>query len=631
MQDTSPSDICRSWWTQPQKQAHGDVFSLVQFIRKAQKGRRAANVLHMRIVTGDDPAGRGPNASYFQARGPSQGGERSRYFLCTSLVDTAQSLIASAKPTTAILTQGGDWDMQQRARKASRGVEGQLRQLGIEQLGPQWFRDAATNDIGALYGYLDDETGKPVVERVLPNAVLVDHNEALNSAPRCMYLVRFVDRARLQELFPKKRKLLTGACGPNNEDRVDYFLSRDTAADLVIVVDAWRLGSEKIPGRHIMCTDNATLADDEYCYDDFPIIPLRYEERPLGWYGQSLVERTKESQRRVNQLIRKYERCQDLVSRPIVGIPRSSGLTPEQISNLPGECFPINGEAPFYAMWSGTPPDLRAEIPAIREETLNNEGLSPQQVQGEKIAGVNSAVGLQAADDIQSRRHIIKQRRYEDAHVALTRLLFRLNDEAAERDPEYTITASAKRGRTDYIARIKWTDVQLDLDDVRIQAYPTSSLPSTPKGRIDSVVGLMQAGLLSQQQALEMMNMPDLDSEMRELLADVDYARHLVDEVIEGENEVYPDPAVGVPTLALCLETARKAYMQASIAEAPEPVMQDLRDWMTALANKITELQPPPAPAPMPMGPMMGDPMAQGLPPEAAMAAQLPPQPMGMA
>src|SRR5690606_17270077 len=125
---------------------------------------------------------------------------------------------------------------------------------------------------------------------------------------------------------------------------------------------------------------------------EFPFAFLRYADYPIGWYGQSLVARTKESQRRINKLIKKYEASQDYNSKCVTVVPRSSGLTPEQITNLPGQVvFSESGE-PKLLTWNGTPPDLRAEIPAIREECLNNEGLSEQHVQGDMIGGVRSAV-----------------------------------------------------------------------------------------------------------------------------------------------------------------------------------------------------------------------------------------------
>lgn len=616
------------------------MVSLANFLRKHQKDRRRANVLHQRIVSNDDPAGRGADYSRMQAAKMklTGGAERTRYMLCLSIVDTAASIVSSAKPTLQYLTQAGDWHLQRKAKQRTLALTGQMRQLEVEELGPRIFRDGAVCDVGSVYGYVHPETGRVCLERVLPNEVLVDHNEAVHGSPRNRYRVRPANKERLKELYPSKKRLIEAAPCIGQEDRDDFFLTRESAAESVLVVEAWHLGRTKDgeyvknSGRHVMCVQGATLVDEDYEHpNDFPFADFMYADMPVGWYGQSLVSRTKEGQRRINQLIKRYERCQDLASGCVVELPRASGLSPEQISNLPGQTVVTDAPGLKLHVWTGTPPDLRQEIPAIREEILQNEGLSEQQVQGEKMAGVNSAVGLRAADDIQARRHVHPQRRYERWHIDVAKLIARCNDDAAKLDPKYTVTSQIKLGRRDYIHSIPWTDVQVDENDVRLQVFPTSSLSTTPKGRRDDVMGLLQAGMITLQSAVELLDLPDLDTETANQLAETDCARWMVEEVMDGED-VLIDPILGESGLQLTLDTARKAYLQCMYCKAPDGVMDRLRDFMTDLTAEITKLKPPPAPAPMPMG----APMPPEMMPPPDGGAPLPPMtptagPMGIA
>lgn len=630
MDAQTPNATERKWWTS-KRDTHAAVFSLTGFLRKHQKERRRMNRLHMRIVSNDDPAGRGLYGTPMEAAKSrlDGGSEKSRYMLCLSIVDTAASIVSSSKPTLQALTQAGDWSMQRRAKERTLALSGQMRHLRIDELGPKIFRDAAICDVAGVFGYLHPETRRVCLDRVLSNEILVDHNEAIHGKPRNLYRVYPVNRERLKELYPRFADKIENASGVDIDDRDDFFLTRESAADSVLVAESWHLGpairpvkGKELPasklGRHVLCVSNATLVDEPYKHQEFPFAFLKYADFPVGWYGQSLVARTKESQRRINKLIKKYEISQDLNSKCVTVVPRSSGLGPDQITNLPGQVvFSESGE-PKLLRWDGTLPDLRADIPAIREECLNNEGLSEQQVQGDRIQGVNSAVGIRAADDVQSRRHVHPQRRYERWHLDVAELIARLNDDATEEDPSYSVTSQVRRGRRDFINSVKWADVQVDPDDVRLQIFPTSSLSTTPKGRRDDVMGLLQAGMITQQVALELLDMPDLDTETSNALAEVDYSRWQVEEVMDG-NGFEIDPILTADGLSLCLDTARKAYLQCLYSKAPDDVLENLRDYMKSLSDEIARIAPKPAPVPeVPMDPAMAMPpemMPPGEPP----------------
>jgi hypothetical protein len=620
----TPNSAEKLWWRRPKGDAHGAVSSLCLFLRKHQKERRRANLLHQRIISNDDPAGRGSEYSKMQLAKRTltgSGSTRSRYMLCLSVVDTAASIVSSSKPTLQEVPTLGDWELQRKAKRRNVALGGQMRTMGVERDGPKVFREGAVCDIASVYAYAvkekqrDGSTRVKVRRELVPaNEILIDHNEALHGDPRNRYRTYPASKTRLQELYPNKRASIESAPCVGSDDRDDFYLTTESAVDCVLVYAAWHLGANGKPGRFVLCTQNATLEDDEYDHEEFPFADFKYADMPMGPYGQSLVSRTKEAQLRINQLLAKYDRSLDLHSKCITLVPRSSGLAPEQMNNLPGTVLMVDEGRPELLTWSGQLIDIRTEVPAIREETLANEGLSEQQVQGERMQGVNSAVGLRAADDIQSRRHVHPQRRYEQWHLDYARLIARCNDDAVKLDPEYTVTSQMKSGRRDYLHSVKWADVQIDEDDARLQIFPTSSLSTTPKGRRDDVMGLLQAGMITQMAALELLDLPDIDAETANALAEIDYARWQVEEVMDGEDVVI-DPILGESGLRLALDTARKAYLQCAPAKAPDEVMDRLRDYMAALEEKITALAPLPAPPAV-------DPAAMGVPPE-----MMPPQP----
>ncbi len=178
------------------------------------------------------------------------------------------------------------------------------------------------------------------------------------------------------------------------------------------------------------------------------------------------------------------------------------------------------------------------------------------------------------------------------------------------------MTSQLKRGRRDYIHNVKWKDVQVEDADARLQIFPTSTLSTTPKGRRDDVMGLLQAGMITQMAAMELLDLPDIDTETANQLAEIDYARWQVEEVMDGEEFVI-DPILGLAGMQLAVDTARRAYLQCAFSKAPDEVLDRLRDYMAALTRKITALQPP-APPPAPAPPMPGMPPPEMMAPPGA-------------
>ena len=436
-------------------------------------------------------------------------------------------------------------------------------------------------------------------------------------------------KERVAELYPKKAGAVRNSSGPTQADWDDRHLKNDNTVDMVMVYEAYHLANKEDGkgGRRILCTSHVVLVDEDWPHDWFPDADMRWKDRLTGWYGCGIVEETKAAQLRINRLIKTCEKQENAGTNTWVFVPKGAGVTDHEITNRPLQIVPYNASEgpPTFFKHDGTPMNLVASIDAIKAYTFEQLGLNQAQLQGEKPAGVHSAVGMRTAEDIGSRRHVDNVRQYENLFVALSKLLERLNDMAAERHKArgetYYVTSSETRGRSEVLRAVAWEDVQTK-NPATMRMFPVSQLGSTPQGKMESVQELVSGGYLSKNYALKLLDYPDLDSAMSLELVDLDIVHWQLERIQDGEKNVVP---IAEQNLELSFEEARKVICQAELLDADEPVKRNLRAFRNNLQKMLKLAAPAPAqqtflpgsPAQMPAQPpaMVGaPPMLPGMP-----------------
>lgn len=616
-----PSDEKTTRWWSRKSDAHKCVTDLIGAIRARQTAKRKMDQLHAKIYGNYDVAGQGHLAAtaYEILRGEDG---RMRYLVSAPAVDTMMAILTSNKPVPYYLTEGATWTEQRRAKRKAKIVAGQMLDLGVYKIARNVTRDALVFGTGLAYGYVDDDN-RVGIEKVQPCEVTVDHAEAMSGAPRSMFRTRLMPREQACLLWPKHDGAIRASSGPTQQDWEDRHMKQDTSVDMVLIHEAWHLESSRGAGdgRYVVCTDTVTLASEPWNRDWFPFAEMRWKDRLSGWWGCGLIEETKAAQLRCNKLVKRFEALQNMTNA-YVFVPQGSGVQEHEITNAPLQIIPYNpaAGAPQFFKFDASPQDLRAELGAITEDTFRQVGISMAQLQGEKPAGLKSAVAIRAAEDIGSRRHVDNIRQYEDFFVSMTQLLERLNDVAAENDPDYSVASLETRGRTEVMRRIKWTDVRTKSPST-VRMFPVSALGNTPAGKMESVQELVQGGYLNRNYALKLLDFPDLDSAMAMELVDIDLVHYHLDQIQDGERGVSPLPFMN---LDLAWEETRKVRAHAELLEASETVKRDLERYWNEV-KMLIEMAQPPAPPPAAMPPPMQAPpgapppdMAQAMAPVAA-------------
>jgi hypothetical protein len=157
-----------------------------------------------------------------------------------------------------------------------------------------------------------------------------------------------------------------------------------------------------------------------------------------------------------------------------------------------------------------------------------------------------------------------------------------------------------------------------------MKVYPTSQLATAPAQRIDQLQDLLDRGAIDMPTFRQLLDFPDLESEMTRLNAGRELAEKLIERFLDAEDpndeNVFISPEPGWPLVEM-KPIFLMAATQAELDGAPEENVELLRRFNTA----IDDLLNPPAPP----GPPPGEMPPPGGPPMPPMPPPGPPGPPG--
>jgi len=364
--------IKSAWYLAKTGEAHSQVFETVRFIANQQASQRDDMLFHAELYAAGNITGLGDGSSVSVADQLENylygSGLNTRFNLTAAMVDTAVSLIAQSPVVPQVLTTDGDFKLIRKAERRSQVLQGQLNKDRQETI-KRAFLDAAKVGTGVIHGY-HDEDGLPEAERVHPLEMYVEHMDGLYKKPRSMHRKKLVPREVLKAEHPEHADDVEGApCA--SMDQFNSFLLQGLAGsygDFVEVVESHHLaaGPGK-KGRHTICIPNATLVDEEYRHRKHPYVVFRYRDRDFGFWGSGLAESCRAAQNRINELINRVTRAQDLGSSLVMMNPAGSSehsVRVEELTNDIGLIVnydPAIGE-PHMVTWNGTLDDLQEQI-----------------------------------------------------------------------------------------------------------------------------------------------------------------------------------------------------------------------------------------------------------------------------
>jgi hypothetical protein len=568
----------RHWWKSPKKQTHENVYQYLQHLDNSQSYRSTDNLRHMRLY-GDYAFVGLDSYSYSRVESSHRINHRVTLNIVQSMVDTAISKITKNKPRPTFLTDGGNWSLQQKAKKLSKFCEGIFYDTGLYEEGVKAFTDACIFGTGCIKIFADD--GKICAERVLIEEIKVDDAEAFYGKPRQIHQVKFIHKDVLKEQFPD--------CAASIEQSSDMApMSGSTysnAKDMIKVIESWRLPSSKNAndGKHAITIQNCTLFEEEYKKQRFPFVFIRWTERPIGFFGKGISEQLQGIQLEINKILRTIQVSMHLTSIPKVFVEASSKVVTSHLNNKIGGIIKYAGTKPSYESVGSIPGELFSHLDRLYNRAYEIIGISSLSARSEKPAGLDSGKALRDFNDIESERFLAVGKRYEQMFIDASELILDLAKEIYEDTGELKVRVKGEK----FVETIDWSEVDMDEDKYMMQIFPTSSLSNTPSGRLQDVQELLQAGFISKQDGKKLLDFPDLESVMNLETANLENIERQIDIMINKGTYEAPEP---YQDLELAVQKVQQAYLYYRHQDAPEERLELLRNYIEDAQGLIQQM-----------------------------------------
>lgn len=593
------SPLNHQWWLQDESELYKTVYSYVKVLDQSQVYRQDDNFRHMRLY-GNVESFSLRNFNFFRAEQSYSTQNRVTLNVIQSMVDTVVSKITKNKPRPTFLTEGGDWSLQRKAKKLTQFVDGQFVATDFYQLAALAFQDSCIFGSGAVKIFKDGLDLK--AERVFIDEIIVDDAESLYGQPRQMHQRKWIHKDILKEMFPDKVVQIDMA--GSNEFSTYGSNMYDRKTNMMLVLESWHLPSDKTgkDGKHTICIPSCCLFTEPYEKSYFPFVFWRWNLRPLGFFGQGLAEQLSGIQLEINKILRTIQVSMHLVSVPKIFVEASSKIVSSHLNNKVGGIIKYVGQPPTPGQLGSIPPELFAHLDRLYSRAFEIAGVSQLSAAAAKPAGLNSGKALREYNDLESERFMAVAQRYEKTFLDAAKIFIDLAKDIQAEGGDYSVKVKGNK----FLETIKWSQVALDEDMYLMQCFPTSALSNTPAGRLQDIQELLQAGFISKEDGMKLLDFPDLQRFYNFNNAGIEDIERAIELIIDDGNYQTPEP---YQNLSLGITKFQQAYLYYRANNAPEERLELLRRWIedaAALLQKAQQAAQPPAPEMPPAPPQPG-------------------------
>jgi hypothetical protein len=626
-----------NWSNQPKDSVHGALTAVFGVVREESEWRVQADELHLgfykqserHVVRGSAMRG----AEYDQATLPHN--------VCRGGVDTLQAKVAKRRPLPVAHTYAGSWSNQKRARKMSQFIEGEFyRQRIYERHAPMIVRDALIFGRGHLAVFVRGR--RIAVERLFPWEVFDDEWDARYGSPRNRFYQRSFDQGVALETFARteaggwtqevKRAVEEAglfSSGSENDYATStvkrihvigaYHLCDDPDAHVTEAEEAAeRAGhaeddddedsgsgetrgrgaaprKHKCTGRHIEFTTAGVVLDEPWPFPYFPDVQLDYNAPVAGSKGTGLVEQLEGYQYAINDTCEVLSEQYRLSGVHLL-VPDTAKISYQDFRNGINITGHAPGEKPQIFHADLVNEHMRARPRELRQDALNDCGLSEMSVQSEKPAGITAAIALQTLDDKETERFFIFDTAFSTWNLEIGRRLIDCAKLIAETQGEYAVSVPLKKG----LLKLRWSDVYVDGAELKLS--PTSFLPTEPAAKRQALNDMWESQQIDRAVFLRLLDDPDLQAELDLETAD----KLVIDEMLErmrdaeedeGEAAYMPpseyqqiwteDEATGRKKPGWAPRRAQQTYNRMLLDGAPEFNLDMIRRFMKACDDII--------------------------------------------
>jgi len=574
-------NVNRLWWDESEN-IHKHVFAAAGNIRKNQTALEDLQERHFRLYSGL------PLYSAFTFNlAFDQMDAKFTMNVVQSGVNTMVSKITKNKVKPTFLTDGGDWGMQQQAKKLDKYVYGQMYKLNIEAEAKKAFRDACIFGDGFLKHWHDKE-GEIHVRRVFNPCLLIDQAECLyGQEPKTVYEIRITDKDTLKAKYPDFKLEIDEASISDVPFFIDSF---ETSHNLVLVIEAFRVqirhGKEVKIGKHFIGISTATFLYEDFDFEEIPYIPMSFMPNAIGFYSKGIAEMITGHQVEINRTLRRLSRSMNLMSSPNILVDYMSNIIDTHFNNEVGTVIKYKGAPPVYNFPQGVSPVVIDYLLMMYQKAFEEIGLSQLTAQSKKPEGLDSGKALREYNDIETERFAEVAQAWENFHLKISKAIIQHSVKIAEAGGKVVVLSPNKYGAE----KINFKDIKLKDSEYIMQVYPTSMLPKTPAGRLSYVQELLTTGMVTPEEGLSLLDFPDV-MEMTEMKnAFIDDIRHTAYLIIEKDEYMQPEP---YQNLQFGIQYMTAKYLQMKVRGLPQEKLDLLQRWVNDALSLQQELAPP--------------------------------------
>lgn len=540
-----------------------------------------------------------------------------------SVNNAVTAKISTNRPRCMPLTEGGNWEQQQKAKQLGKFFDGQFYDSQIYRTSRSIFRDSTIFGTGVIKFHNDwRDSGNPQIvgERKLIDDILVDPIDGRYGKPRMIHELMNISREVTIATWPDAKDALSQATQWGHHQSFE-----NQYADPVTIAEAWHLPSSPTAGdgRHVIACDANTLLDEPWMIERFPMAFFKWLTPELGWYGESLTSQVIGVQIEINKILMKISQHMHLNSG-FVCIERGSKIVKEHLVNSPWSVLETTGQMPQFIMAASISPEYFMQLDRLYAKAFEIAGITQLFATGLKPKGLDSGRAQREYKDTESERFMDVSQSWEEFHYRdIPEILVDCAQKIDETEGStYSVLSVSD---DDTLERIAWADVNLDRDKYILQLRPTSFLPTQPAFKFQAVKEVLEVLPELQPYTAKLLNYPDLQAVMKQITAPIDYIEMVTDRMLYGKGDdlmdLYEPPdAFTDPTKAL--QIARGKLLKAKIDKAPAERLDLLMRYMTEcerLQAKIQEeaMAAAGAQAQQAMGPPPGVPSGPGGQPPA--------------
>jgi hypothetical protein len=575
------------WWKAKKGEVHKDLTANLQFLDEEQSFRSAENLRYARLYGNLDI--QGLTALSYSRTQTSSLENRVTVNIIQSCVDTSEAKIASKRPKPMFLTERGNFKAKQQAKKLNKFMQGIFYDAKVYQKTPFAFRHAAVFGTGIVH--VHSAEGKICVENVMPDEIKVDDADGYYGNPQTLYRQKAVPRTLLMALYPEHKAVIEGlpTLQWNNNTVVNMH------ADQVALAEAWHLpvmeGKEIVaPGRHVMCVSTLDLLDEPWERPRFPFAKMDWNPRLWGYWAQGIAETLMGKQVEINRLLRHIQQAHYFCSNPIWMKEKGAKIIDAHLNNAIGNILTYSGTKPSLEVFSAVAPELYNHLMWLIQTSYEEVGITQLSASGKNPFGANaSGKALVTYNDMETERFMRVGQRWENFHMDISDLIL---DEAHDLYKTRKVNLSTMVNDGAYAESIKFSDVNLSESKYIMQCFPVSALSSTPSAKLAEVTELTSAGFIEKDDAMELLDYPDLDSFRGLKFSKRKLIERVLEQMVSDGEYTPPEPFWD---LAYALDYAQNYYNLSKLDNVPEERLELIR---TFIEQVVDMSQPQEQPAP---------------------------------